>query len=94
LICSEIGTLCNGRQEQRHFLLQNFWSSRRRHRPSAAEILGFPGSLTALARIFAADSLQMQQTELAGLNCQLPASTNAKSWLQDRGGTLAASGWL
>jgi len=39
-------------------------------------------------------SLQMQQTALHGLNHQLPALANAPCWLQNRGGTLAASGWL
>jgi hypothetical protein len=63
-------------------------------RPSAVEILGSAGSLATLARNFAADSLQMQQTQLGGLNHQLPGSANAKCWPQDRGGTLAAGGWL
>jgi hypothetical protein len=64
-------------------------------RPSAAEILGFAGSLVTLTRNFAADSLQVQQTEIGRLNPQLSASANARNFcLQDRGGTLAAGGWL
>jgi hypothetical protein len=63
-------------------------------RPSAAEILGFAGPLATLARNFAADTLQMQQTEIEWLNHQLSASANAQRCLSDRGGTLAASGWL
>jgi hypothetical protein len=76
------------------FLLQKFLIEARRHDRAAAEILGFAGTLTTLARKFAADSLQMQQTEWGGLNRQLSASANAQCCLRDRGGTLAASGWL
>ncbi|HYU14354.1 MAG TPA: hypothetical protein VEK82_17395 [Stellaceae bacterium] len=84
----------NSRREQRAFFAAKIFGRGAPPRPSAAEILGFTGSLATLARNFAADSLQMQQTQLDGLNRQLSPSANAKSWLQDRGGTLAANGWL
>jgi hypothetical protein len=85
--------ICSGWREQRHFAAKIFGRGAP-SRPSAAEILGFAGTLATLARKFAADSLQMQQTEWGGLNRQLSASANARCCLRDRGGTLAASGWL
>jgi hypothetical protein len=53
------------------FFAAEIFGRREPSRPSAVEILGFSGSLTTAARSFAADSLQMQQSGIGGLNRQL-----------------------